>query len=33
MECALLKIETLDNFKLVMGQQVIAKEDIGMKIV
>lgn len=32
MECALLKIETLDEYRLMGGQQVIAKEDVGMKI-
>jgi len=32
MECAILKIEVLDQYKLMGGQEVIAKEDIGMNI-
>lgn len=32
MECAILKIEVLDQYKLLGGQEVIAKDDIGMNI-
>jgi hypothetical protein len=32
MECAALKIETMDEWKLRGGNEVIAKDDIGFKI-